>query len=67
LCEVKVSVLITHGRHDWIIPVSAAENMQRLYPKARLVIFENSGHSPQIEEVELWEQTVRRFLADNGI
>lgn len=67
LHEIKAPVLITHGRHDWIIPVAAAEEMQRLYPAAQLVIFENSGHSPQIEEVELWEQTVRRFLADHTL
>jgi proline iminopeptidase len=67
LHEITVPVLITHGRHDWIIPVAAAEEMQRLYPNAELAVFENSGHSPQIEEVELWEQTVRRFLADHSL
>lgn len=67
LHEVKVPVLITHGRHDWIIPLVAAEDMKRLYPNARLVIFEKSGHSPQVEEVEAWEAAVRQFLADNGI
>lgn len=67
LKEVQAPVLITHGRHDWIIPVEAAEEMAELYPNARLVIFEDSGHSPQIEEVEAWEATVRQFLADNGI
>jgi proline iminopeptidase len=67
LPEVRVPVLITHGRHDWIIPVEAAEELASLYPRARLVIFENSGHSPQIEEVDAWEQTVRQFLADHGI
>jgi proline iminopeptidase len=67
LAEVRVPVLITHGRHDWIIPVAAAEEASRLYPNARLVIFEGSGHSPQIEEVESWEVAVRQFLADHGI
>ncbi len=67
LHEIRVPVLITHGRHDWIIPVAAAEEMARLYPNARLVIFEHSGHSPQIEEVDLWEATVRKFLTDHGI
>jgi hypothetical protein len=27
----------------------------------------NSGHSPQIEEMESWEAKVRQFLADLGI
>jgi proline iminopeptidase len=67
LTGVRVPVLITHGRYDWIIPVAAAEEASQLYPNARLVIFENSGHSPQIEEVELWEVVVRRFLTKHGI
>jgi proline iminopeptidase len=33
---------------------------------ARLVVFERSGHSPQIEEADLWERTVRDFLHDAG-
>ena len=66
LPEVQVPVLITHGRHDWIIPAAAAEEMAGLFPDARLVIFENSGHSPQIEEVERWEEAIRQFLADHG-
>jgi proline iminopeptidase len=67
LGEIQVPVLITHGRHDWIIPLEAAEEMARLLPGARLVVFENSGHSPQIEEVALWEAAVRQFLAENDI
>jgi proline iminopeptidase len=31
-------------------------------PNARLVVFEKSGHSPQIEERELFLSTVRDFL-----
>ena len=67
LGEVQAPVLITHGRHDWIVPLAAAEEMTGLYPNNRLEIFENSGHSPQIEEVDLWEAKVRQFLADHGI
>ena len=67
LDEITCPVLITHGRHDWIIPMEGPEAMDRLLPNSRLVIFENCGHSPQIEEVDLWEKTVRQFLADHGI
>jgi proline iminopeptidase len=55
-------VLINVGRHDWITPVAASEEMAALMPQAELVIFENSGHSPLHEEKELWESTVRNFL-----
>jgi proline iminopeptidase len=66
LSEITVPVLITHGRHDWIIPLSQAEVMAKLIPNAELVVFENSGHSPQVEEVELWEKIVRSFLKKHG-
>ncbi len=67
LHEIRVPVLITHGRHDWIIPLSQAELMAKLIPNAELAVFEHSGHSPQIEEVELWEKTVRSFLSKHRL
>lgn len=62
LHEITVPVLITVGRHDWITPVEASEELHALLPNSELVIFENSGHSPQIEEYEAWAATVERFL-----
>mgnify|MGYP001820177071 FL=1 len=67
LGEIRVPVLITHGRHDWIVPLEAAEELERRTSDARLVVFEKSGHSPQIEEADLWEAVVRRFLTENGL
>ncbi|MFV0453329.1 MAG: alpha/beta fold hydrolase [Propioniciclava sp.] len=59
---VSVPVLVTVGRVDWITPVSCSETITDLIPDARLVVFEHSGHSPQIEEAEAWTRTVRDFL-----
>lgn len=67
LHEIQVPVLITVGRHDWITPVAASEQIAAGIPHAELVIFENSGHSPQIEENELWVATVRGFLERHGV
>ena len=63
LHEVQAPTLVTVGRHDWITPVSAAEVIATGIPNAELVVFENSGHSPQLEENERWVATVRDFLA----
>jgi len=57
-------VLVTVGRTDWVTPVSAAQTIADLVPGARLVVFERSGHSPQVEERELFQQTVREFLLE---
>ena len=63
---VDVPVLITVGRHDWITPVEASEELHSLLPNSELVVFENSGHSPQQEEKELWQATIRDFLQRHG-
>ncbi len=65
LQEIQVPVLITVGRHDWITPPAASEELHSLLPNSELVIFENSGHSPQIEEHDAWIQAIRSFLQRN--
>lgn len=54
--------LVTVGRHDWVTPVSSSETIAALLPNAELVVFEESGHSPQNEERELFQATMRGFL-----
>jgi proline iminopeptidase len=62
LPSVTAPTLVTVGRYDWVTPVSSSETIARVMPNAELVVFENSGHSPQQEEAELWRATVREFL-----
>lgn len=62
LPEIAVPTLVTVGRRDWVTPVSSSETIASLIPGAELVVFERSGHSPQTEEPELFQQTLRRFL-----
>lgn len=62
LGEIRVPTLVTVGRHDWICPVEASEEIAAGIPGARLVVFEHSGHSPQVEEPEAYLALVRDFL-----
>ncbi|HEY0247584.1 MAG TPA: alpha/beta hydrolase [Gryllotalpicola sp.] len=62
LPTVTAPTLVTVGRGDWVTPVSSAETIAGLLPNVELVVFEHSGHSPQIEERELFQSTVRGFL-----
>jgi proline iminopeptidase len=66
LHRITCPTLVTVGRDDWITPVASSETIASLIPNARLVVFEKSGHSPQIEEAELWRQVVRDFLDEVG-
>lgn len=67
LPSITAPTLVTVGRHDWITPVEASEQIAALIPNSRLVVFESSGHSPQLEEPELFQRTVRAFLAEAGV
>lgn len=67
LPEITCPTLVTVGRGDWITPVECSETIASLIPDSRLVVFEKSGHSPQVEEAEAWRATVREFLAEVGV
>jgi proline iminopeptidase len=67
LSSITCPTLVTVGRGDWITPVSAAEEIARLIPGSRLVVFEASGHSPPLEEPERFQRVVRDFLAEAGV
>ncbi len=66
LPAIDCPTLVTVGRSDWITPVHHSEVIAALVPRAELVVFEKSGHSPQVEEAELWTKTVRDFLTRHG-
>lgn len=67
LHTITAPTLVTVGRDDWIVPVPASEEIARLIPNAKLVVFEESGHSPQLEEPEKFQRVVREFLVEAGV
>lgn len=67
LPEITCPVLVTVGRHDWRTPVAASQVIADGIAGAELVVFENSGHSPQLEEPERFQAVVRDFLARAGV
>lgn len=64
LPTVKCPALVMVGLHDWTTPVRCSEVIASLLPDARLMIFQNSGHSPQVEERDAFESAVSRFLEE---
>lgn len=61
---VECTTLVTVGRVDWACTVEMSQVIVSGLPKAQLVVFERSGHSPQVEEKELWHNIVRQFLQE---
>ena len=64
LPKITCPTLVTVGRDDWITPVACSEKIAGLIPGSRLEIFEESGHSPQVEEAAKFQRIVREFLAE---
>jgi pimeloyl-ACP methyl ester carboxylesterase len=62
LGEVRASTLILAGRYDPEASLECSEELMEGIPHARLVVFEQSGHFPFVEEAALFAQTVDTFL-----
>jgi proline iminopeptidase len=63
LVRIDVPTLVLAGRHDFILPPDVtAEPLAAGVPGAELVVFEDSGHFPFVEENDAFLRVVRRFL-----
>jgi proline iminopeptidase len=62
LLIAQVPTLVTVGRYDYVTPLHFSEEMDREIPDSQLVIFEHSGHSPQVEETDKFREVVQDFL-----
>ena len=62
LARIACPTLVAVGRHDWICPVDQSREIAGLVPGAQLAIFEQSGHSPQIEERQAFTKRLAAFL-----
>jgi proline iminopeptidase len=62
LAEVQMPTLILAGRHDRVCSLNQARIMEQGIAGAKLVIFEESGHMPQMEESARYIQVVRDFM-----
>lgn len=63
LGEISAPTLLIGSRYDWITPSErGAERLHAAIPNSELVVFENSGHFPFIEEQSAFLTTVRNWL-----
>ena len=67
--EIRVPVFFFEGRYDKVVsPKIAAAYMDALIaPKKEIVWFEQSAHSPQWEEPEVYNQEILRVAMDLGL
>lgn len=62
LRKLKMPVLVLAGRYDRVSMPRFAVELSKVIPRARLVIFEKSGHFPYLEEPEDTLEVLRDFL-----
>ena len=63
LDRITAKVLITVGRHDYICPLALSEHLHKGIPQSQLVIFEESGHFPWVEEPRKFFAALNAFLS----
>jgi len=62
LSALRVPTLVIHGRAEAIFPLGMAEELKKGIAGAQLTVFEESGHSPHLEEPERFNEVLAAFL-----
>jgi pimeloyl-ACP methyl ester carboxylesterase len=64
LTEVEVPTLIVWGRNDRVVPPQDAVGFARRLRNSQTVIFDDTGHLPQLERPVRFNRVLETFLAD---
>ncbi len=64
LDDVEVPTLIVWGRNDRIVPAQDAVDYGRHLRNSSMVIFQDTGHLPQLERPVRFNRVLETFLAD---
>ena len=60
---IKIPTLLLMGLHDRNVPLSSVRRLMNNVEDVRLILFENSAHFPDIEEVDAYVRVVLDFLS----
>ena len=63
LASIKAPTLIVWGREDELISAATGEKFRDAIPGAKLVVFPQCGHVPQIEKPKEFNNALMEFLA----
>ena len=62
--EIRCPTLIVWGTEDRLVPLRDAHKFDKLIPDSRLVVYDDTGHVPMLEEPERFNRDLRAFLAE---
>jgi 3-oxoadipate enol-lactonase len=60
--QIGVPTLILHGADDQLIPLSESKAMQAGIPNSQLEVIPDSGHLLNLEQSQLFNQAVEKFI-----
>ena len=60
--KIRVPTLVIAGEEDTVYPPELAREMARRIPGAQLVMFEGTGHLPNLEQPERFNKALLDFL-----
>jgi 2-hydroxy-6-oxonona-2,4-dienedioate hydrolase len=63
LGSIHTPTLVLWGHDDVLTPLSTGEGFQKAIPGAKLVVFDECGHIPQIEKAAEFNAELMKFLA----
>ncbi len=63
LARIECPTLIVWGRNDWIVPPRDAKEFERLIPRSRRVMLDDTGHVPMLERPARFNALLEEFLA----
>lgn len=64
---ITMPVLLALGRHDYVAPPAYLwEPIRDRFQNLTIRVFENSGHYPQLEEADLFDQELLAWLAEQS-
>lgn len=62
LKKIRVPTLVLVGREDVYTPVALAEELYEQIPGAKLVVIENAGHMPNLEQADAFNEALGSWL-----
>jgi proline iminopeptidase len=60
--EIEVPVFVGLGKHDYVIPYTLWEKQYKNIPDFTIILFEKSGHTPQLEESDKFDKELITWL-----
>jgi pimeloyl-[acyl-carrier protein] methyl ester esterase len=63
LGRIAQPTLVVHGANSHLYGSDTADHLVAALPNAEAVQFDRSGHSPHLEQPDLFNRTVRQFAA----